>query len=120
MVDGAKVGRRSALLPVLLTLAVDASAQVALATGGPRNESPVEVGGVAQQGSRLKAKPGRWRGVAPITFAYRWSRCDAAGASCVPIASATRRRYDVGADDVATRLRLAVTARDASGQRTRR
>ena len=39
-------------------------------------------------GIALAAVPGVWSGGKPVSFAYQWQRCDAAGANCKPIAGA--------------------------------
>ena len=59
------------------------------------------------------AEPGTWTGRQPITFAYRWLRCNSAGGDCVEIAGATGRTYRVTSADVGRKLRFNVTARNA-------
>jgi len=90
------------------------------AAGRPKSDVPPKIRGVAQQGQRLKAKPGSWRGTSPVGFAFRWLRCDTAGASCVAIPGATARRHDVAADDVGARLKVEVTASNTNGSRARK
>jgi hypothetical protein len=74
--------------------------------------SPV-VRGTVLVGSVVTADPGRWTGRQPITFAYQWLRCNAAGGQCAPIAGATGRTYRVTSADVGKKLRFNVTARNA-------
>jgi len=52
-----------------------------------RNLTPPTIAGTPQAGQTLTASPGQWAG-APSSFAYQWSRCDANGGNCAPIAGA--------------------------------
>jgi hypothetical protein len=81
--------------------------------------APVAVGtpsvaGTAQAGQVLVASSGSWTN-APTGYAYRWSRCDAAGAACVTIPGAALPSYTATAIDVGTTLRVTVIARNAAG-----
>jgi hypothetical protein len=68
--------------------------------------------GAANQGQTLSADRGRWSG-GPGEYAYQWSRCDAAGAACVPIAGAVSPTYAIGPQDVGSTLKVTVTARNS-------
>jgi hypothetical protein len=94
----------------LLKLAAErASAQLApVALGIP------SVAGTAQAGQVLVASSGSWTN-APTGYAYRWSRCDAAGAACVTIPGAALPSYTATAVDVGATLRVTVIARNAAG-----
>jgi hypothetical protein len=74
-----------------------------------RNLTPPTIAGTPQAGQTLTADPGRWAG-APSSFAYQWSRCDAAGANCAPIAGAVGQTYVLGSAEVGTRITVTVTA----------
>ncbi|QEC47945.1 LamG domain-containing protein [Baekduia soli] len=89
-------------------------------TGGPvvNSSAPAVVGQASTTGSGLTASTGTWDGLPDITYAYRWQRCDATGASCVPIGGATARTYAPVAADVGGRLRVAVTASNPLGDLT--
>jgi hypothetical protein len=56
---------------------------------------------------------GAWTG-SPTAFAYRWSRCDAAG-TCAPIAGATAASHTITAADAGMRLVSEVTASNGAG-----
>src|SRR5204863_9533132 len=71
--------------------------------------------GATREGSTLTAENGKWRGTAPITFAYQWRRCDATGANCVDIAAATAKTYTLVAADVGHRMRVLVRASNSAG-----
>ena len=79
---------------------------------------PSIVGAVAAAGKALAAVPGVWSGGKPVAFAYQWKRCDAAGANCVPIPSATKEKYVPVAADVGHSLVVAVTATSTDGSAT--
>jgi RHS repeat-associated protein len=51
----------------------------------------------------------------PLGYTYQWSRCDAAGANCVPIAGASYQSYTPKAADIGFRLQVAVTATNGGG-----
>jgi hypothetical protein len=69
---------------------------------------PPAVAGSASTGQTLSVDEGAWTG-GPSRFGYVWTRCDASGASCVPIDGATTRTYVPTAADVGSTLRAAVT-----------
>src|SRR5215207_9934707 len=84
----------------------------------PENTEPPLVVGTAQDGQIVTAKDGEWTGDDPTAFTYQWQSCDAAGASCGNIAGATAKIYRVATADVGKRLRVQVTAKNASGSTT--
>src|SRR5436853_7365789 len=65
-------------------LAAASQAPSAIVIGLPRNVSPPKLLGIAHVGLALTATHGSWTGT-PTSFAYRWRRCDASGASCADI-----------------------------------
>lgn len=86
---------------------------------GPTNTARPTISDTSpQSGQTLTASPGTWTGDQPMTFAYQWQRCNAAGGSCVAIAGATAQTYTVATGDVGNTLRVAVTARNAVGSAT--
>jgi hypothetical protein len=112
----------------LLAAAIAASALTALASivamaGAepavvPANTEAPAVVGTPQDGELVVAKDGEWTGTDPITFAYQWQVCDGAGVNCANINGATGKIYRVATADVGKRLRVQVTARNASGTQT--
>ena len=66
-------------------------------------------------GSTLTAANGSWAGSTPLTFAYQWRRCNAAGGSCANIGGATGSTYSLAAADVGSTLRVVVTASNGGG-----
>jgi hypothetical protein len=65
--------------------AADSSAAPAVA---PRNAQRAGISGTARVGQVLRTTRGTWTGTEPIDYAFRWFRCDGAGA---PDASDCRR-----------------------------
>src|SRR5262249_53788808 len=83
-----------------------------------KNPHPHPLCGSASPGQKLTASSGTWSGTQPITFAYRWQRCDAAAANCADIPNATGVSYTVAPTDIGQRLLVVVTARNAAGTTT--
>jgi len=80
----------------------------------PRNTVAPSIAGTPRQGETLTAQNGTWSGN-PTSFNYRWLRCNAEAQSCADITGATNRTYTVTAADVDQRLRVLVSATNASG-----
>ena len=78
------------------------------------NTAAPTISGSAVVGQTLTADAGTWTG-APSSFGYSWSRCDATGASCRPIAGATTAAYQVGAADTGSTLIVGVTGANSVG-----
>jgi hypothetical protein len=83
--------------------------------GRPANTERPSISGTPAPGSRLQANRGTWTGDEPMTFGYRWRRCDAQGNGCNDISGATGSDYLVQDADVGRTLRVRVTARNDSG-----
>ena len=98
------------------TSASNATAAVAT-TAAPVNSALPTISGSTIVGSTLTATQGTWSGTGN-TYAYAWQRCNATGASCAPIASATGQTYVLTATDAADTIRVAVTATNAAGNAT--
>jgi subtilisin family serine protease len=92
-----------------------ASDATAAITGvAPASASAPQLSGSAMETETLTASPGTWSGTQPIEHAYRWQRCDGAGA-CVEIAGATGATYTLTAADVGARVKVVVSATNVSG-----
>jgi len=89
-------------------------------SGPPRNTKEPLISGTSTQGQTLTANGGDWAGTQPITYAYQWVRCGtdggkADGSNCPAISGATTTKYVLTASDVGQRIRVRVTAKNASG-----
>jgi hypothetical protein len=82
----------------------------------PVSTLPPTIAGAPQQGQTLTASTGTFS-MTP-TLSYAWQRCDAAGAACADIVGATSQTYLVATEDVATTLRVTVTATNRFGTAT--
>src|SRR5215211_4343642 len=91
------------------------AATAVVAGAAPVNTALPTIGGTAQEEQTLTADKGAWSGTPPLTFAYRWRRCDSGGGSCSDIAGATSTSYVITAADVGSTIRVAVTASNAAG-----
>ncbi len=85
----------------------------------PVNTVAPTVTGTTRDGSALSATKGTWTGLAPITFAYQWTRCNSVGGACTNIPAATEMKYTLGHGDVGSTLRVAVTASNSAGGSSR-
>jgi hypothetical protein len=89
----------------------------AASTAKPTNKTLPTISGPVGIGQTLTATRGTWIGK-PTSFRFRWLRCDGSGAACIAISGATARIYTVTNADEAHTLRVAVTARNATGSTT--
>ena len=81
----------------------------------PSNTSPPTISGTPEVGQALTSNAGSWSGAQPISFAYRWRRCDQNGGSCSDISGATSQAYTLKSVDAGNTLRLRVTASNSAG-----
>lgn len=79
----------------------------------PVNTALPVITGSPQQGVTLSASTGSWTNT-PTSYAFQWSRCDAAGDNCVSMASRGPQNT-LGRAGVGKTLRMTVTASNASG-----
>jgi hypothetical protein len=84
----------------------------------PVNTREPSISGTPVVGSRLTANRGEWVGNAPITYAFQWLRCNAAGDDCAEIPGAADNTYVVADADVNRTIRVRVTARNDAGSRS--
>ena len=71
----------------------------------PVDSTVPTVTGTAQQGQTLTEHHGGWTN-SPTGYTYQWLRCNALGASCLPIGGATSATYSPVAEDVGHELRV--------------
>jgi uncharacterized repeat protein (TIGR01451 family) len=80
----------------------------------PVNTVAPSISGTAKVGLTLTADPGTWTGSPAPTFTYQWQRCDALGANCADIGSATSVNYSSTVADASFTIRVVVTASNGS------
>ena len=85
----------------------------ALVPRPPSNSTPPSVTGIVRAGQVLRASNGTWIGTEPLSFQYRWQRCD--GSFCMTVAQATSASYILSAADVGRTLLVAVRASNDGG-----
>ncbi len=80
----------------------------------PANTAPPTISGATTQGQTLTASNGSWSN-SPASYGYKWRRCNASGSGCADISGATASPYTLVLADVASTIRVVVTAKNASG-----
>jgi len=96
----------------------DLAGPVAPAGSVPAYTTQPAISGAAKQGEKLTVSNGVWSGTTPMTFAYQWQRCDAAGKNCDTISDATSSTYTLAAADVGHTVLAAVKATNSLGTQT--
>ncbi|HYM56280.1 MAG TPA: hypothetical protein VES97_13030, partial [Solirubrobacteraceae bacterium] len=91
------------------------SAAATISNEPPANQTAPAISGTPSRGQTLTASAGTWRGNAPITYAYQWQRCNSSGEGCVNVTGATSPTYRLGLADVASTLRVIVSATNPLG-----
>src|SRR5204862_5410731 len=81
-----------------------------VADNAPVNTSAPTISGTAKEGSTLTASSGTWSGPGPISFTYRWQRCDTAGNNCTRTSNGQTRTVSSG--DVGHTIRVEVEAKN--------
>src|SRR6266487_2807360 len=106
--------RKQVALALVVSLLVGGAAQGAR-KANPVNTSLPTISGTAREGETLSASSGSWSGSTPMTFKYRWQRCNAGGGSCGNISGAKSQTYKLEHQDVGHTLRVSVTASNSGG-----
>jgi hypothetical protein len=100
-------------------VSADSSAAPAVA---PSNVTEPVITGTTRVGQVLRTSRGTWTGTEPISYTFRWFRCQGAGApdasDCRRISNASDNTYVLRQADAGFRIRTQVVARNADGQDT--
>jgi hypothetical protein len=88
------------------------------ALGSPEPIDPPAVSGEATIGATLSVSTGTWSD-SPTSFAYQWMRCAADGSGCTAISGEQGSTYETTNDDFGYKIRVEVTASNATGSNTR-
>jgi len=96
------------------TTSGDIPAQTTCEAGvpGPPNTALPMITGTKVVGQKLSSSSGTWFAAAPISFSYRWERCNPA---CSAIPGATADGYTLAAADTGAKIAATVTAANDSG-----
>jgi hypothetical protein len=96
-----------------------ASDSSAAPTVTPSNTGEPSVTGTTRVGQILRTTRGSWTGTEPISYTFRWYRCDGRGApdasDCRRISNATNASYVLRQADAGFRIRSQVVATNADG-----
>jgi hypothetical protein len=108
-VTASNVGGSAAALTPASSIVASSSFDAPVSTAAPVISGPSEVAGT------LTASSGAWAGSVPLTFAYTWLSCDAAGTACKAIAGAITATYVPVIGDLGRTLRVQVVATNGAG-----
>jgi hypothetical protein len=99
--------------------AASAADSSAAPTAAPTNVGEPSVTGTTRVGQVLRTTRGTWTGTGPISYAFRWYRCDGRGApdasDCQRISNAANNTYVLRQADAGLRIRSQVIASNADG-----
>lgn len=79
------------------------------------NQTAPMISGVERDGQTLSVSDGEWKSTMPLTYAYQWERCNAAGGECEDIDDGTSASYTLVNGDVGGLVRVVVTASNGAG-----
>lgn len=96
-------------------VAAEAATTAVVAPLPPSNTAVPAISGTAQDGQALTSTTGTWNGTTPLSYSRQWRRCDSAGANCSDISGATAATYTTTSADVASKIRVVVTATNGAG-----
>jgi hypothetical protein len=106
----------------IVMLALLAGSSLAAAAIAPTNTGEPAISGTTRVGEVLRSTRGTWTGTAPISYTFRWYRCNGRGAAdasdCIRITNASDNTYVLRQADAGFRIRSQVTARNDDGQDT--
>jgi hypothetical protein len=95
---------------------------LAAPTAAPNNVTEPRISGTPRVGQVLRTSRGTWTGTAPLTYEFRWFRCEGRGAAdasdCARISNAADNTYLLREGDAGFRIRSQVVASNAEGQDT--
>ena len=81
----------------------------------PSNSGAPRILGSLLEGQLLSAEPGSWSGSEPISYAYQWLSCNAAGEACSEISKATGSTLKLVSGLIGDTVEVVVTATSVAG-----
>ena len=81
----------------------------------PSNTGVPSIVGTLLDGQLLSAEPGSWSGSEPISYAYQWLKCNAAGEACKEISKATGSTLELVSGLIGDTVKVVVTASNVAG-----
>ena len=81
----------------------------------PSNGKAPEVLGSLVEGQTLTATSGSWSGTEPISYAYQWLQCNAAGEKCTEISKASASTLKLVSGLIGDTVKVVVTATNVAG-----
>lgn len=130
MRDRQKTIGRARLAALGTGLAVAALSALSMTVAGagsapavaPKSVGEPRVTGTTQVGEVLRTTRGTWTGTTPLSYTFKWRRCQGRGlpdgSDCTRISNASDNTYVLRAADAGFRIRSQVTASNADGQAT--
>src|SRR4026209_1628994 len=113
------LGAAAAVTVAGAVFAAWAGTSTAAPTLAPENVGEPAVSGTTRVGQVLRTTRGSWTGTEPITYAFRWFRCNGPGASdasdCRRISNAPNNTYVLREGDAGFRIRSQVVASNLDG-----
>lgn len=107
---------------ILVATSAFSGASVAAPNVVPTNTGEPRITGIPSVGKVQRATRGSWTGTEPISYTYRWFRCDGRGlpdaSDCRRISNAGDNTYVARQADAGFRLRVQVTGTNAEGSDT--
>ncbi len=95
--------------------APSAATGVISSNGGPKNTAKPVISGEATAGQQLTVSAGNWT-PAGVAITYQWQHCDTDDRSCRNVSGAKSSTYAIPSTDIGNKLRVLITAKNASGQ----
>ncbi|MGA8744855.1 MAG: LamG-like jellyroll fold domain-containing protein [Solirubrobacterales bacterium] len=98
------------------TTAVSEATEVVPASALKNTAAPTITESAGETGTVLTAHAGTWSGEGEISYSYEWQRCNSKGAGCDAITDEDRSTYAIQGEDVGSKIRVVVTATNASAR----
>jgi hypothetical protein len=112
------VGGGAALVALVSLLVVSSASGRSTAVPTNTKEPVIAAPYLVEVGTTLQGERGLWTGTEPISFTYKWLRCNADAQNCKAISGATATSYKITSSDVLATIRFEVKASNSDGATT--